>query len=76
MDQSEKSDIDAGIVMDGVVNIDSSTGDLYLRDSDGQNFPIETHLKSLLGKEIRFTCIKLESMENLMDLLNQYQGSN
>ena len=68
--------VDTGIVMDGVVNIDPLTGDLCLRDSDGQNFPVEAHLKNLVGKEIRFTCIKLESMEKLMDLLGQYQGSN
>lgn len=68
--------VDTGVVIDGTVSADPSTGELYLQDSDGQNFPIEAHLKSLIGKEIRFTCIKLESMEKMMDLLSQYQGSN
>ena len=75
MDQSEKV-VDTGIVMDGIVSIDSVTGDIFLKDSEGQYFPIEAHLKSLIGKEIRFTCIALESMEKLMDLLNKYQDLN
>ena len=77
MSESPKpATVDTGIVMDGVVNIDPLTGDVCLRDSEGQNFPVEAHLKSLVGKEIRFTCIALESMEKLMNLLNQYQGQS
>lgn len=70
------SDVDMGVVIDGEITVDSDTGELYLRDSEGNSFPIEEHLRKLKGKQIRFTCITLESMENLEKMLANIQGTN
>lgn len=76
MDQPQKTvAMDMGTVLDGTVLIDPDSNEIIIRDSDGVDFPIEAHLKSLLGKEIRFTCIKLESMEVMMNMLASVQGA-
>lgn len=75
MDQPQKTvEMDIGTVLDGMVLIDPDTCELIIRDSDGNDFPVEAHLKSFIGKQIRFTCIKLESMEKMMDMLASVQS--
>ena len=65
--------IDIGVVEDGTIKV-LPDGELILVGDDGTEFSISRHLAALAGKQIRFTCITLESMENLQSMLDAVQG--
>jgi hypothetical protein len=69
----DTNQIDIGVVIDGIVTKDSN-GELCIINDDGESFPVEKHLKQFEGKQIRFTCISLESMEKMEETLKSIQG--
>jgi hypothetical protein len=69
-------EVDMGVVIDGEVIVDSDSGRIQILDSEHHYFEVEEHLRKLKGKQIRFTCITLESMENLEKMLAKVQGTN
>lgn len=60
---------DAGHIVDGKVAFDTTTGEYVIVDEDGVGFSVQQALKELEGKQIRFTCISFEAMQDIANML-------
>ena len=70
---------DWGIIVEGSVVQDEETKEFVLLDEDGKAFSPQEYLKRLSGKNVRFTCISMESavkMEEMLKSLQVQQGQN
>jgi predicted PilT family ATPase len=63
---------DAGVIVDGVVQVNVKTGRIELIDDDGEVFCPEEALASLLGKKTRLTIV---SFEALADMAKMYEAA-
>ena len=66
---------DAGTVVDGVVTLDSNTGEYVIVDDDGIAFSSQRVLSSLTGKQVRITCISFEAIQTIEAMLRKTQSS-
>lgn len=66
---------DAGLIIDGVVFIDSKTGEAILTDDEGVGFNPNQALTTLVGKKVRMTIITLDAIEEMEKLLEAAQAT-
>lgn len=67
---------DAGVIVDGEVREDPSTGELVLVDEDGKAFSSQAVLRGLVGKRVRLTCISFDAMDDVKAMVERAQGGN
>lgn len=60
---------DAGAIVDGTVVYDEDRKEYVLVDEDGTAFSSQEVLKTLLGKQVRLTCVSFEAIESLEKLV-------
>ena len=64
---------DSGVIVDGKVIEDEKTKELVIVDDDGVAFSIQEALKTLVGKNVRITCISFEAMDDIMKMVSGHQ---
>lgn len=60
---------DAGIIIDGEVRINEH-GNFLIVDDEGIATNVDAVMSSLVGKQVRFTVISLEAMNEMQNLLD------
>ena len=60
---------DAGAIVDGTVVYDDERKEFVLVDDEGVAFSSQEVLKTLVGKQVRLTCVSFEAIENLEKLV-------
>jgi hypothetical protein len=66
----------AGVIIEGKVTLDEVTKEFIILDDENKAFSSQEFLKSHFGKIVRFTCIDIESAENIERMLKQNNVSS
>lgn len=66
---------DSGIIIEGCVTFDDARNEYVVIDEDGKAFSSQEFFKLHTGRNVRFTCIDMESAEKIEEMLRQLQGT-
>lgn len=64
-----------GMIVEGAVAQDPDTKEWVLVDEDGVGFSPQEYLRRFAGKQVRFTCVAMEDMQKIEDLLKSKGAS-
>ena len=67
---------DRGQILDGKVIFDEERKEYVLLDVDGVAFSSQEFLKTMLGKDVRFTCASYETISTIEQMLKATQQRN
>ncbi len=67
---------DRGQILDGTVTLDPETGEYILVDIDDVAFSPQEFLKTMVGKQVRFTCASYETIATIERMLKATQVRN
>ena len=67
---------DRGQILDGKVVHDPDRNEYILVDADGVAFSTQEFFKTMLGKEVRFTCASYETISTIESMLKATQTRN
>ena len=67
---------DRGQILDGTVIFDEERKEYVLLDVDGVAFSSQEFLKTMLGKDVRFTCASYETISTIEQMLKATQQRN
>jgi len=60
---------DRGQILDGTVVHDSERDEYVLVDIDGVAFSSQEFFKTIVGKQVRFTCASFETISNIEEMM-------
>jgi hypothetical protein len=64
---------DRGQILDGKITLDPERNEYVLVDGDGIAFSSQEFFKTLVGKDVRFTCASYETISTIESLLKATQ---
>lgn len=60
---------DRGQILDGIVTYDPERNEYVVVDIDGIAFSPQEFLKTVVGKQVRFTCASFETISNIEQMM-------
>lgn len=67
---------DAGTIVDGIVQLDTETGEFVLVDDEGIAFSSQELLRSLINRRVRISCVAFDAIEAIEKMLAEAHTNN
>jgi hypothetical protein len=61
---------DAGVIRDGTVVLDETTGNFVIVDEDGVGFDVQAVLANMVGDHVRITMVSFKSLQAISSMMS------